>query len=70
MGAMFGPQAMMKLMMNPRIAGYFQDPQFRMKFEMCKKNPQMLMQLMQGDPRFMDVLKELTGIDIMDMQNK
>jgi len=43
MGAMFGPQAMMKLMMNPRIAGYFQDPQFRMKFEMCKQNPQMLM---------------------------
>jgi hypothetical protein len=40
---MFGPEAMMKLMANPRIAGYFQDPKFRNSFEMCKKDPQMLM---------------------------
>ena len=65
---MFGPQAMLKLMANPRIAGYFQDPKFRTTFEMCKQNPQMLMQLMQVDPRMMDVFKELTGIDLMDMQ--
>jgi stress-induced-phosphoprotein 1 len=36
---MFGPQAMVKLMANPRIAGYFQDPKFRQTFEMCKQNP-------------------------------
>jgi stress-induced-phosphoprotein 1 len=65
---MFGPQAMAKLMANPRIAGYFQDPKFRNTFEMCKQNPQMLMQLMQVDPRLMDVFKELTGIDLMEMQ--
>jgi len=65
---MFGPAAMAKLMANPRIAGYFQDPKFRTTFEMCKQNPQMLMQLMQVDPRLMDVFKELTGIDLMDMQ--
>ena len=35
---------------------------------MCKQNPQMLMQLMQVDPRMMDVFKELTGIDLMEMQ--
>ena len=68
MGGMFGKQAMEKLMKNPRIAGYFADPQFRNMFEMCKQNPQMLMQVMQMDPRFMDIFKELTGIDIMDMQ--
>jgi hypothetical protein len=34
-------------------------------FEMCKQNPQMMMQLMQADPRFMDIFKELTGIDLM-----
>lgn len=28
----------------------------------------MLMQLMQVDPRLMDVFKELTGIDLMEMQ--
>ena len=42
---MFGAQAMAKLMTNPRIAGYFQDPKFRNSFELCKKDPQMLMQL-------------------------
>ena len=36
---MFGPQAMVKLMSNPRIAAYFQDPKFRNTFEMCKQNP-------------------------------
>ena len=30
----------------------------------------MLMQLIQSDPRFMDVFKELTGVDLMDMQEK
>ena len=64
---MFGPEAMMKLMANPRIAGYFQDPKFRNSFEMCKKDPQIMMQMIQIDPRFMDVFKELTGIDLMDM---
>ncbi len=37
---------------------------------MCSKDPQMLMQLIQTDPRFMDVFKELTGIDLMDVQEK
>ena len=65
---MFGPSAMVKLMSNPRIANYFKDPQFRTKFEFLKKDPQMMMQVIQTDPRFMDVFKELTGIDLMDMQ--
>jgi hypothetical protein len=30
----------------------------------------MLMQVIQTDPRFMDVFKELTGIDLMDVQEK
>jgi hypothetical protein len=45
MGGMFGPQAMVKIMSNPRIAGYFSDPVFRNKFEMMKQNPQVMMQL-------------------------
>lgn len=44
---MFGPQAMVKLMANPRIAAYFQDPVFRNKFEIMKQNPQLMMQLIQ-----------------------
>lgn len=67
---MFGPQAMAKLMANPRIAGYFKDPKFVNTFEMCKRDPQIMMQLMQTDMRLMDVFKELTGIDLMEMQNE
>jgi hypothetical protein len=59
---------MAKLYANPRIAKYFEDPKFRNTFEMCKQNPQMFFQLMQMDPRLMDVFKELTGVDLMDMQ--
>lgn len=29
-----------------------------------------MMQYVQTDPRFMDVFKELTGIDLMDMQEQ
>lgn len=61
---------MAKLMGNPRIANYFKDPVFVNKFEWVKKDPQMLMQVIQTDPRFMDVFKELTGIDLMDMQSQ
>ena len=30
----------------------------------------MLMQMMQMDPRYMDIFKELTGIDIGNMQEE
>lgn len=65
---MFGKEAMAKLMSNPRVMGYFQDPKFRNLFEMCKQNPQMLMQMMQVDPRFQDVFSVLTGIDLQGMR--
>jgi hypothetical protein len=37
---------------------------------MAGKDPNLMMQLIQSDPRFIDVFKELTGIDLMDMQEK
>ncbi len=39
LGDMFGPQGMQKLMSNPRTASYFNDPQFKNMFDMCKTNP-------------------------------
>lgn len=69
-GGMFGPQAEAKLKQNPRIAKYFEDPQFKNMWVMSQQNPQMMMQCVQSDPRFMDVFKELTGIDLMDMQEQ
>jgi hypothetical protein len=55
---------------NPKIAGHLMDPQFRSLYDMCIANPQMLMQVMQMDPRFMDVFKELTGLDLGKMQEE
>ena len=37
---------MAKLMANEKTAKYFEDPDFKQKFEMCKLNPQFMMQLM------------------------
>lgn len=70
-GGLFGgPDADAKLKSNPRIAKYFEDPKFKTMWEMGQQNPQMLMQLMQTDPRMMDCFKELTGIDLMDVQEQ
>lgn len=52
---------------SPKLAQYFKDPQFTNMFEMCVQKPEMLVQIMQMDPRFMDVFKELTGIDLGEM---
>jgi stress-induced-phosphoprotein 1 len=67
LGGMFGPEGEAKLKANPRIAKYFEDPQFQSKWAMCQQNPQMMMQLLQSDPRLMDVFKELTGVDLLQM---
>ena len=69
-GGMFDAAAEAKVKQNPKIAAYFEDPQFKMMWDMCSQNPQMMMQLMQSDPRFMDVFKELTGVDLGDLAEK
>lgn len=67
LGGMFGPEGEAKLKANPRTAKYFEDPQFCSKWAMCQQDPQMMMQLLQTDPRLMDVFKELTGVDLLQM---
>ena len=64
----FSAAALAKVKTNPRIAKYFEDPKFKNLFELCQQNPQMLLQVMQMDPRFMDVFKELTGVDLGDIK--
>ena len=59
---------MAKLMADPKCREFFKDVDFVNKLEMCKNNPQMLMQLMQMDPRFAEVFKVITGVDLMAMQ--
>lgn len=43
---------------------------FKNQFDMAAQNPQMLLQFMLGgnkDPRWMHIMQELTGIDLMQM---
>lgn len=66
----FTADAMTKLMANEKTKKFFSDPDFRNKFDFCKQNPQMFMQLMQTDPRFMQVFQVITGIDLEAMQEQ
>lgn len=63
----FSAAALEKLKDHPKVGKYFEDVQFKNMFEMVKQNPQMLMQVMQMDPRFMEVFQVLTGIDLEAM---
>jgi len=58
------PANIQKLMNNPKTAGHMKDPQFMQMFQMCMQNPQMMTSMMQSDPRFMDVLGVLLGINM------
>jgi len=53
---MFSAEALEKLKTKPKIAAHLMDPKFKSLYDMCIMQPNMLMQLMQMDPRFMDVL--------------
>lgn len=67
----FSAAALTKLKSNPKIAMHLMDVKFRNLYDLCIQNPQMLMQVMQMDPRFTDVFSELTGINLGDMaENK
>jgi len=54
----------------PKFAGMFADPAFANGYEMVIQNPQMLMQMMQSDPRYNAIFQELTGIDMGKMQEE
>lgn len=69
-GVLDGPRAEKKLKSNPKIAKYFDDPSFNKKWFFGQQDPQMMIYFIQTDIRFMDVLKELTDIDIMDIQER
>ena len=46
------------------------DPSFRTMLDYAMKDQKVLMQLVQSDPRFMDVFSVLTGIDLMKMNEQ
>ena len=61
-----------KLFTDPRTSGLMADPQFKNLLDYAMKDQKVLLQLIQSDPRFMDVFSVLTGIDMnkMNEENK
>jgi stress-induced-phosphoprotein 1 len=53
-----------KLFTDPKTSKYMTDPQFKNLLDYAMKDQKVLMQLIQTDPRFMDVFGVLTGIDL------
>lgn len=74
-GNMFGGQGskqnplglggLAKLESDPKVAKWLKDDIiFRNQFDMLKQNPNMILQLMGSDPRWMEIFKMLTGVDL------
>lgn len=56
-----------KLFSDPRTVKHMADPTFQNLLQYAMKDQKVLMQLVQTDPRFMDVFAVLTGIDLSSM---
>ena len=64
LGSMFNdPQLFQKLAKNPKTASLLADPQFMQKLQRLKNNPNDIGTEMQ-DPRFLQVISVLLGIDM------
>jgi len=65
LGSMFNdPQLIQKLAKNPKTAPYLADPQFMAKLQNLKNNPQAMNQDMLSDPRFLQVMGVMLGVDM------
>lgn len=64
LGKMFSdPQLIQKLANNPKTSSLLADPQFMAKLQRLKENPSNMAQEM-NDPRFLQVLGVLMGVDL------
>ena len=59
-----------KLFTDPRTANLMKDPQFRNLIDYAMKDQKILLQMIQTDPRFMDVFSVLSGIDLTKMNEE
>lgn len=65
LGKLFAdPNLLGKLASNPRTAKHLADPAFRQKLQFIQTNPSMAESILSGDPRLIDVLGALMGIDM------
>ena len=64
LGGMFSdPNMIQKLASNPKTSGLLGDHQFMQELQQLQKNPNLIGQKL-GDPRFMQVMSVLLGIDM------
>ncbi|KAH9987900.1 activator of Hsp70 and Hsp90 chaperone [Russula compacta] len=64
-GNMFSDPGMFaKLAANPRTAKHLADVSFMQKLQLIQQNPQLAQSLLSSDPRMIDVLGALMGIDM------
>ncbi|KAK4552855.1 Hsp90 cochaperone [Recurvomyces mirabilis] len=69
LGSMFNdPQMIQKLAKNPKTAGYLADPAFMNKLQSMKNNPNAMSTEMMSDPRFLQVMGVLLGVDMSMME--
>ena len=59
-----------KLYTDPRTAPLMKDPQFKNILDYAMRDQKVLLQMVQTDPRFMDVFSVLTGIDMGKMNEE
>ena len=59
-----------KLFTDPRTANLMKDPQFKNLLDYGMKDQKFLLDIMQKDPRFMDVFSVLTGLDLTKMNEE
>lgn len=59
-----------KLFTDPRTAGLMADPQFKNIVDYAMRDQKVLLQMIQTDPRFMEVFSVLTGIDMTKMNEE
>ncbi|KAI0260926.1 chaperone [Gloeopeniophorella convolvens] len=65
LGKMFSdPNLLTKLAANPRTAKHLADASFMQKIQLVQQNPQLGQSLLSSDPRMIDVLGALMGIDM------
>ncbi|KAK4922713.1 Hsp90 cochaperone, partial [Elasticomyces elasticus] len=65
LGSMFNdPQLIQKLAKNPKTAGYLADGAFMAKLQNMRNNPQAMSTEMMSDPRFLQVMGVMLGVDM------
>jgi stress-induced-phosphoprotein 1 len=69
MSALFGPQMMAQIAMDPKLRGYMSDPDFMAKIQLLQKDPNQLSSML-GDDRIMEVFQAILGMNGMNVKTE